>query len=360
MCYVWKNPTNPKHEVSLDTLSKLPDNFDYLNLTGGEPTLRKDLLEICDLLRPKAKTLEISTNGLSPEKLVNIVKKYPDIKIRISLDGMESRNDTIRGEKDGFLRKMENMKKLIDAGGCDLGFGTTFQDENIDQIMEMFNLSMNMKIEYATSALHNAFQFHKVDNEIYNRVLVSKKIEQLITGLLKTKSVKNWFRAYLNLGLIKKILGYPRMHPCTQGTDSIFIDPWSDMYACNVRPDFYVGNLFSQNWDEILKSASLSEVRKKVSQCHHNCWMVSSAKTAMRNRYFPKLPKTTVLQWVLINKFRVSLNMNIPFSNYINYNVIDQDADLKRRISFLNITEKIVQQPKFSNRYSELGRINNH
>src|ERR1700736_597897 len=43
MCYIWKNPTEPKLEVTAQTLSKLPGGFDNLNLSGGEPTLRRDL-----------------------------------------------------------------------------------------------------------------------------------------------------------------------------------------------------------------------------------------------------------------------------------------------------------------------------
>ena len=39
MCYIWQNPTNPEKEISLKKLNDLPDGFDYLNLTGGEPTL---------------------------------------------------------------------------------------------------------------------------------------------------------------------------------------------------------------------------------------------------------------------------------------------------------------------------------
>ncbi len=30
MCYIWKNPTDQKEEVSLETLSKLPGGFDNL------------------------------------------------------------------------------------------------------------------------------------------------------------------------------------------------------------------------------------------------------------------------------------------------------------------------------------------
>jgi len=98
MCYIWKNPTEPKEEVSLETLSKLPGGFDNLNVSGGEPTLRKDLAELADLLHPKARIMEISSNGLHPERLVPIIKKYPDIKVRFSLEGDELTSNRIRGE----------------------------------------------------------------------------------------------------------------------------------------------------------------------------------------------------------------------------------------------------------------------
>ena len=64
MCYIWKNPTEPKLEVTAETLAKLPHGFDNLNLSGGEPTLRRDLATLVDVLYPKARVMEISSNGL--------------------------------------------------------------------------------------------------------------------------------------------------------------------------------------------------------------------------------------------------------------------------------------------------------
>src|SRR5205823_673008 len=104
MCHIWKNPTHPDYEVSLETLAKIPEGFDHINITGGEPTLRKDLLDICHLLYPKAHTLEISTNGLHGDVLERIVRAYPDVKIRISVEGFEATNNAIRGEKGGFKK----------------------------------------------------------------------------------------------------------------------------------------------------------------------------------------------------------------------------------------------------------------
>jgi radical SAM protein with 4Fe4S-binding SPASM domain len=355
MCFIWKNPTHPEHELDLATLDKLPGGFDYLNITGGEPTLRKDLLEICHLLHPKAKTLEISTNGLHADVLERIVDAYPDIKIRISVEGFEATNDRIRGEKNGFKKKLAAMESLIAAGGTDLGFATTFQDENIEEIVDLYRFSEGLGIEFATSALHNAFQFHKNDNVIYDRKRVAKKIEGLITEMLKSRSVKNWFRAYMNLGLIRKVLGQDRLHACTQGTDSVFVDPWGDVYACNVRNDLLMGNLREQSWEEIYHGPVAAEVRKKVAVCPQNCWMVSSAKTSIRNKHYAKLPKVSVVQWVAWNKLKVSLGGSIDFDRYIDYDDVRKDRDIVHRRSFLEKPDKKVLQPAQSRRYKQLS-----
>ncbi len=112
MCNIWKSPTLPSEEISLAVLEKIPGGFDNLNITGGEPTLREDLMDMVDILHPKARKLEISTNGLNPQKLEPIIKKFPDIKIRFSLDGQGITSDTIRGERDGYNRKVPGLLRL--------------------------------------------------------------------------------------------------------------------------------------------------------------------------------------------------------------------------------------------------------
>ncbi len=360
MCHIWKNPTHPDYEVDTDTLAKLPGGFDHINITGGEPTIRKDLIDICRVLRPKARTLEISTNGLHPNVLEPIVRELPDTKIRISVEGFEATNNRIRGERDGFARKVESMKRLVAAGGTDLGFATTFQDENIDEVVDLYRFAQSFNVEFATSALHNAFQFHKNDNYIYDRVRVARKVEGLITEMLRSWSPKAMFRAYLNLGLIAKILGQDRLHPCTQGTDSVFVDPWADVWACNVRNDLLMGNLRNESWDEIYHGESASRIREQVAQCRQNCWMVSSAKTAMRNKHFAQLPKMSVLRWVAWNKLKVTLGRPIDFERYIDYSHVRRDTPTVPRVSYLGKSEKKVLQPSTSRRYTQLdGYFNN-
>ena len=344
MCYIWKHPTVPAEEVSTATLAKLPGGFDNINVSGGEPTLRKDLLELIDVLYPKGRIIEISSNGLHWPHLEPIIKKYPNIKVRFSLEGFEPTNNTIRGEDNGFQTKVAGLRRLQEVGGTDLGFACVIQDDNVEELVRLYRFASEQGFEFATSALHNAFQFHKSDNVPYDRLRLAKQAEQLITAMLRTNHVKTWFRAYLNLGLIRKLLGQDRLIPCTAATDFMFIDPWSDVYACNVRNDLLLGNLMQQPWAAIIDGPVATKMRAAVAACTQNCWMVTTARTAMRNPVVPQLPKLQPLAWVVRNKIRLTLGRPIDFGRDINYGDVRQDAAVPRRTTYLGQTVKRLVQ----------------
>jgi Fe-coproporphyrin III synthase len=110
MCYICQNPTDPKEEIGVDILAKLRAGLDNVNITDGEPNLRKDRLEICDILYPKVKTIEINSNGLHHDRILPIVKKYSDIKIRFSLEISEMIISINLGEKDDDIKKLAGLK----------------------------------------------------------------------------------------------------------------------------------------------------------------------------------------------------------------------------------------------------------
>ena len=67
MCEIWKNPTKPSEEFSPELLNKLPEGLARINITGGEPSIRHDLIDIVKILRSKAKKIDIST-GFKPKR----------------------------------------------------------------------------------------------------------------------------------------------------------------------------------------------------------------------------------------------------------------------------------------------------
>lgn len=297
MCNRYKAPSKAEEEISIDTIKKLPKMY-FTNITGGEPFIREDLKEIVRELYKKSDRIVISTNGFFTDRIVDLCKEFPQIGIRISIEGLESTNNEIRGLKDGFNKGYTTLKTLVDMGMKDVGFGMTVQDKNAPDLVPLYELSDEMGMEFATASLHNSFYFVEAKNIIKDRPMVAENFEKLINEMLNSNSPKKWFRAYFNHGLINYIYGQKRLLPCDMSFDTFFIDPYGDVMPCNGTKDKEVmGNLNEQNWDELWNSEQADRVREKVRHCDRNCWMIGSVSPAMHKYIW--VPAA----WVIKHKF---------------------------------------------------------
>lgn len=296
MCSRYKAPSRPEEELSLDTIRKLPRMY-FTNITGGEPFIRTDLKDIVRELYKKSDRIVISTNGFFTDRIIDLATEFPEVGIRISIEGLQQTNDEIRGLPDGFNRGYETLKKLVEMKHPDVGFGMTVQDRNAQDLVPLYRLSDELGMEFATASLHNSFYFVEAHNIINDRPMVAKNFEALVNELLKSNSPKKWFRAYFNHGLINYIYGQKRLLPCDMAFDTFFIDPYGDVMPCNgTRDKEVMGNLNEQSWDELWNSKQADAVRAKVRHCDRNCWMIGSVSPAM-HKYIWK-PAC----WVLAHK----------------------------------------------------------
>ena len=311
MCNRYKAPSMPDEEISIETIKKLPRMY-FTNITGGEPFIRTDLNDIVRELYKKSDRIVISTNGFFTDRIINLAKKFPQIGIRISIEGFEQTNNEIRGIQNGFQRGYTTLKKLRKMGMKDVGFGMTVQDKNAPDLVPLYELSNKMGMEFATASLHNSFYFVEAKNIIHDRPMVAKNFEELVNRLLRSNSPKKWFRAYFNHGLINYIYGQPRLLPCDMSFDTFFIDPYGDVMPCNGTKDKEVmGNLNTQTWDELWNSPEAEKVRDKVRHCDRNCWMIGSVSPAMHK--YIKVPA----MWVLKHKVKALFTKH-PYSMYEN------------------------------------------
>ena len=297
MCNRYKVPSNPEDELSIDTIRKLPEMY-FTNITGGEPFIREDLKEIVRELYKKSDRIVISTNGFFTDRIVDLCKEFPQVGIRISIEGLEQTNNEIRGLEDGFNRGYTTLKTLVDMGMQDVGFGMTVQDKNAPDLVALYNISDEMGMEFATASLHNSFYFVESNNIIHDRLMVAGHFEDLVNRLLASSSPKKWFRAYFNHGLINYIFSQKRLLPCDMSFDTFFIDPYGDVMPCNgTKEKEVMGNLNAQTWDELWSSEAAEQVRCKVRSCNRNCWMIGSVSPAMHKYIW------VPAWWVIKHKF---------------------------------------------------------
>ena len=309
MCNRYKVPSSPEDEISVETIRKLPRMY-FTNITGGEPFIREDLPEIVRELYKKSDRIVISTNGFFTDRIIALCKEFPQIGIRISIEGLEQTNNEIRGLDDGFNRGYSTLKKLVEMGMKDVGFGMTIQDRNAADVVPLYDLSNELGMEFATASLHNSFYFVEDTNIIHDRPMVAQNMEALINKLLRSNSPKKWFRAYFNHGLINYIYSQKRLLKCDMSFDTFFIDPFGDVMPCNgTKEKEVMGNLNEQTWDELWNSPAAEAVRKKVRCCDRNCWMIGSVSPAM-NKYI-WIPGV----WVVWHKLKALFTAK-PYSMY--------------------------------------------
>lgn len=285
MCNTWKFPTCIEEEFRPSLLEKLP-SLSFCNITGGEPFLRDDIDQIVKILQRKARRIVISTNGYETEKIVALAKTFKNIGIRISIEGLPATNDVLRGKRHCFDHALRTLIELRTIGLKDIGFGITVSDKNAKDMLELYQLAKMMKVEFATAATHNSFYFHKHDNHISCSENVIQCFEEVIQDLLRSRRVKNWYRAYFNYGLINFLQGNPRLLPCGAGQNMFFLDPLGEIRPCNGMDeklgDKSMGNLHQQSFEEIFYSKQAENVRNFVRRCPKNCWMIGTAGPAMK------------------------------------------------------------------------------
>lgn len=121
-CFYWKN-LNRKDDLSFDELRRLSESLgpiENLNLSGGEPFIRKDFGEICRLFirNNGVRQIYVPTNGTMTDRTIRSLEelfKEPGLElfaVEFSLDGMAEYHDRFRGMKGGFDRAMATYDAL--------------------------------------------------------------------------------------------------------------------------------------------------------------------------------------------------------------------------------------------------------
>ncbi len=123
-CFYWES-LNKKDDLSFEeivALSRDLDPFENLNLSGGEPFMRKEFAEIClqFVEQNQVKQIYVPTNGYYTEKTIAALEKilvHDRLQLfacEISLDGMPEFHNEFRGNPRSFQKAMETYDALAE------------------------------------------------------------------------------------------------------------------------------------------------------------------------------------------------------------------------------------------------------
>jgi MoaA/NifB/PqqE/SkfB family radical SAM enzyme len=288
-CDIWKKDATP--ELGPEGFKRLPEGLRNINISGGEPFLRNDLVDIIGVLRKKypRASIVISTNGLFPERIEKDVKRMGQIGVRVSIDAFGASDDEVRGIEGAFALATETLDRLKAQGLKDLGISATISRQTVGDSRKLKEMAEIRGIEFVTSLVHSSsvyFGEHKdklPEKGSLEKETIQKELIWLRERELSSGKPKDWFRAYLTDGIIDQIEGKRRRIRCYAGRCLFFMEPGGDIYPCNIWPE-RMGNILRQSYDEM--AAQSGRIFAEVDKCPFQCWMSCTVAPVMRQKPF--------------------------------------------------------------------------
>jgi mycofactocin radical SAM maturase len=237
----------------------------YVNIGGGEPTVRQDFTELVEYATAHQVGVKFSTNGvkITPEAAARFAASdYVDVQV--SLDGATAEvNDAVRGpgSYDTALRAMRN---LADAGFGGFKISVVMTRRNIGQLDEFLAIANGFGAQLRLTRLRPSGRGADVWDELHP---TSGQQRQLYDWLVAHGETVLTGDSFFHLAAYGEPLAGLNM--CGAGRVVCLIDPVGDVYACPfaIHDAFLAGNVrgrggFTDVWRN---SALFADLRKPQS-----------------------------------------------------------------------------------------------
>jgi mycofactocin radical SAM maturase len=234
----------------------------YVNIGGGEPTVRRDFWELVDYAVEHHVGVKFSTNGsrISPEVAARITRTdYVDVQV--SLDGATAEvNDGVRGP-GSYATAIHAMEHLAGAGLTGFKLSVVVTRENVTQLDAFKTLADGFGAQLRLTRLRPSGRGAEVWDRLHPTAAQQRDLYEWL--LAHGDSVLTG-DSFFHLG------GYgaapPGLNLCGAGRVVCLIDPIGDVYACPfvIHDEFRAGNVrapggFARVWRE---SELFTELRR--------------------------------------------------------------------------------------------------
>lgn len=307
-CYYGYNMDNAiannDRELNIDEIKKISlsiGNLDKLLISGGEPFLRDDLVDICEIfyLQNKVGFIQLPTNGFYTEKIYEYTRKIlykcpkAQIEMGVALDGLEETHDEIKGVKGSFKKVIETVRQLANLkkefNNFKIYIFTVVNNLNLNEIGELVEfIKNNLPIDgYGPSPLrgipYNKALFppsYKEWAELSKTFIKYHSCwrKRPINTRLESFLVNSWL-CYLYRLTTDILKGENLPFRCQAGNIIGVLEPNGDVRLCELTN--VVGNVRSVNYDfkAIWFSDKANQERKKMKNCActHACFLWPSA-----------------------------------------------------------------------------------
>lgn len=239
----------------------------YLSLTGGEPFLRSDILELLAHLADTGMRVDIATNGFHvPPKIINGLRQLPVFHIQVSIDGIGEQHNQFRGRKGAFESACRALRSFKDEG-LSTSISTTATSVNINQLRELIDLAVDLDCNaFKAIPFIPAGRGKKYASELQldrqgslqlSRTLLEKSRE--LAGRINI-SLESTFPFLFDSPAVSMVTDGKMV--CSAGHDELSVGADGTAYPCPFLHDLPLGNLLTDSVERIWhESPILNELR---------------------------------------------------------------------------------------------------
>jgi mycofactocin radical SAM maturase len=243
----------------------------YVNIGGGEPTVRPDFWELVDYATEHHVGVKFSTNGvrITPEVAARLAASdYVDVQI--SLDGATAEvNDAVRGE-GSFAMAVRALENLAAAGFSDAKISVVVTRHNVDQLDDFKALADRYGATLRITRLRPSGRGADVWDELHPTAEQQVQLYNWLVANGERVLTGDSFFHLAGLGAPGALAG---LNMCGAGRVVCLIDPVGDVYACPfaIHDRFLAGNIapeggFGTRFQDVWKNAPLfRELREPQS-----------------------------------------------------------------------------------------------
>jgi len=221
-----------KKELSCKEFSRIIDEIYregclWLCLTGGEPLLKEDFLDIYSYAYKKGFILTIFTNAtLLNVEIVKYLKRFPPFCIEVTLNGVTKNTyELITKTPDSFEKAMRGIE-LIRKYKLPLKLKCQMMTLNIDEMPRMRKFYNKMGNEFRLSTLINPRM-----NGSSEPCSLRLPVEKLLELNKRRRVVKDKDEA--DQCLSKEANSSDSFFRCPGGTWAFYVNPSGELFFCN-------------------------------------------------------------------------------------------------------------------------------
>jgi cyclic pyranopterin phosphate synthase len=147
-------PLSPKsHIMTFEEIFTIAKTFvahgvSKIRLTGGEPFVRKDISVILKKLASLPIELAITTNGITIDRYINVLKENNILNINVSLDTLSETKFKEITRRNQFEKVYKNILLLIENGFNVKINAVLIKGFNDDEIIDFINLTKDFPISF--------------------------------------------------------------------------------------------------------------------------------------------------------------------------------------------------------------------